>query len=196
MQFQMKRVMCAVDGHLLMQLSFSIAISFCVSHPSQGVSSQRPHPSCGFQLLNQLQTSPHTPSDWLNAEVWRWRRKREWASEWRHVCQKHTEFDGFVDNLKSVDKIKFSLLAARVCFILGVSAHAVCTALPDVWNVPRLFHNWWFVLYRAMQRPRPPQDSDSCRIPRALVWSHSAHFWVTWHFMQLVDPDTESTPLK
>lgn len=32
MQSQMKRVMCAVDGHLLLQLSFSRVISICPIH--------------------------------------------------------------------------------------------------------------------------------------------------------------------
>lgn len=113
-----------------------------------------------FQLLNQLETSLHAPSDWLNAEVWWWRRKEEWVSEGRRPEFTVTVF---VDNLQSADTVKFSLVDVWVClWVYLLMLHAQPCSTCEVF--PALLHNWCFILYCVMQRPRPPQDPDVCSV--------------------------------
>lgn len=72
MQFEMKRVMCAVDGQTPLDavVIFRGDLLLCVPSSSGRVTSaaaSQPWP----QLLNQLKTSQRTPKDRLNAEVGR-----------------------------------------------------------------------------------------------------------------------------
>lgn len=58
-----------------------VILLLCVSGRVKSAATSR----LWFQLLNQLETCPHTPNNWLNAEVWHCSgSKKEW--------EKHTEF--------------------------------------------------------------------------------------------------------
>lgn len=70
-----------------------------------------------FQLLKQLATSLHAPNDWRNAEVWCCLgSKSEWGGA-ACLSEGHwVHYDGFVDNLQSIDSVKFSLVDVWVYF--------------------------------------------------------------------------------